>query len=102
MGNNPRFARLRTDPRFRKPKKQSSKVVLDERFKSLLSNEGDNQQSSSRQSPFPPNHDSRRRVRRTLMFYSQVVVSTSMEEKHRLPWMPTIYVVSIASMMTTV
>ena len=36
---DPRFARLSTDPRFIRPSKASQKVVLDERFKSLLSND---------------------------------------------------------------
>ena len=31
-----RFASLKTDPRFRRLKKRSSKVVLDDRFKHLL------------------------------------------------------------------
>ena len=31
--SDPRFARLRTDPRFRKPKRHSQKVLVDERFK---------------------------------------------------------------------
>lgn len=34
--SDPRFARLRTDPRFRKPKKSTTKVVVDERFKSIF------------------------------------------------------------------
>ena len=34
--SDPRFARLRTDPRFRKPKRLSQKVVVDERFKDFL------------------------------------------------------------------
>ena len=34
-----RFARLRTDPRFRRLKKERNKVVVDERFKSIF--EGD-------------------------------------------------------------
>ncbi|KLO17066.1 hypothetical protein SCHPADRAFT_913851 [Schizopora paradoxa] len=34
--SDPRFARLRTDPRFRKPKKSKTKVVVDERFKSIF------------------------------------------------------------------
>ncbi|KAH8835236.1 pre-rRNA-processing protein ESF1 [Flagelloscypha sp. PMI_526] len=32
-----RFARLKTDPRFRRPKKQENKVVVDPRFSSLFS-----------------------------------------------------------------
>lgn len=36
---DPRFARLATDPRFLRPSKASQKVVIDDRFKSLL--EGD-------------------------------------------------------------
>ncbi|PCH33706.1 hypothetical protein WOLCODRAFT_14847 [Wolfiporia cocos MD-104 SS10] len=40
--SDPRFARFKTDPRFRKIRKEESKVVLDERFKSVL--EGDNKQ----------------------------------------------------------
>ncbi|KZW02680.1 hypothetical protein EXIGLDRAFT_744513 [Exidia glandulosa HHB12029] len=31
-----RFARLRTDPRFRRPKKAKAKVVVDDRFKSIF------------------------------------------------------------------
>ena len=34
--SDPRFARLKTDPRFRRPKKHHSKVVVDERFKGIL------------------------------------------------------------------
>ncbi|KAF9226033.1 hypothetical protein BS17DRAFT_800883 [Gyrodon lividus] len=34
--SDPRFASLKTDPRFRRPKKYQSKVVIDERFKDLL------------------------------------------------------------------
>lgn len=33
---DPRFARLRTDPRFRKPKKNETKVVVDDRFKFIF------------------------------------------------------------------
>ncbi|QRV76084.1 pre-rRNA-processing protein ESF1 [Ceratobasidium sp. AG-Ba] len=34
--SDPRFARLKNDPRFRKPRKTQNKVVVDQRFKSLL------------------------------------------------------------------
>lgn len=34
-----RFASLKTDPRFRRPKKHHSKVILDDRFKDLLGDE---------------------------------------------------------------
>ncbi|KIK91724.1 hypothetical protein PAXRUDRAFT_830589 [Paxillus rubicundulus Ve08.2h10] len=34
--SDPRFARFKSDPRFRRPKKHQSKVVVDERFKDLL------------------------------------------------------------------
>ncbi|KAG9126529.1 pre-rRNA-processing protein esf1, partial [Ceratobasidium sp. 392] len=34
--SDPRFARLKTDPRFRKPRRTQNKVVVDQRFKSLL------------------------------------------------------------------
>ncbi|KDN42977.1 hypothetical protein RSAG8_06503, partial [Rhizoctonia solani AG-8 WAC10335] len=34
--SDPRFARLKSDPRFRKPKRSKNKVVVDSRFKSLL------------------------------------------------------------------
>jgi hypothetical protein len=37
--SDPRFARLKTDPRFRKARKQHSKVTVDERFKSVFSGE---------------------------------------------------------------
>ncbi|KAJ4486081.1 hypothetical protein J3R30DRAFT_3655351 [Lentinula aciculospora] len=34
--SDPRFARLKSDPRFRRPKKQQSKIVVDDRFKSVF------------------------------------------------------------------
>ncbi|KAL0581637.1 pre-rRNA-processing protein esf1 [Marasmius crinis-equi] len=34
--SDPRFSRLKTDPRFRRPKKHQAKVVVDERFKSVF------------------------------------------------------------------
>lgn len=34
--SDPRFARLKTDPRFRRPKRKQQKVVIDERFKSVF------------------------------------------------------------------
>lgn len=37
--SDPRFVRLKTDPRFRKPKKAQNKIVVDDRFKSLLGEE---------------------------------------------------------------
>ncbi|KAF4605163.1 pre-rRNA-processing protein esf1 [Pleurotus pulmonarius] len=42
--SDPRFARLKTDPRFRRPKKQSTKVVVDERFKDIFSTKGKKRQ----------------------------------------------------------
>ncbi|KAJ7596979.1 hypothetical protein C8J56DRAFT_1011547 [Mycena floridula] len=39
MSSDTRFARLKSDPRFRRPKKTKSKVVLDERFHSVLAQE---------------------------------------------------------------
>lgn len=34
--SDPRFARLKSDPRFRRPHKKESKVVIDDRFKHVL------------------------------------------------------------------
>ena len=34
--SDPRFARLKTDPRFRRIRKKEAKVVVDERFKSIF------------------------------------------------------------------
>ncbi|TFK41218.1 hypothetical protein BDQ12DRAFT_679099 [Crucibulum laeve] len=34
--SDPRFARLKSDPRFRRPKKQQARVVVDERFKDVF------------------------------------------------------------------
>ncbi|KAG8727689.1 pre-rRNA-processing protein esf1 [Ceratobasidium sp. 428] len=39
--SDPRFARLKSDPRFRKPRRAQNKVVVDQRFKSLLGEEED-------------------------------------------------------------
>ncbi|KAG2063348.1 hypothetical protein BDR04DRAFT_1163853 [Suillus decipiens] len=38
--SDPRFARLKTDPHFRRPKKYNSKVVVDERFKGIFGEGG--------------------------------------------------------------
>jgi hypothetical protein len=40
--SDPRFARLKSDPRFRRPKKKLTKVVVDERFKSVFAKEKKN------------------------------------------------------------
>ncbi|OCF74789.1 hypothetical protein I204_05171 [Kwoniella mangroviensis CBS 8886] len=37
--SDPRFARLKTDPRFRRPKQKNLKVEIDERFKDVLESE---------------------------------------------------------------
>ena len=34
--SDPRFARLKSDPRFRRPKTKTNKVVIDDRFKSVF------------------------------------------------------------------
>ena len=34
--SDPRFARLKSDPRFRRIRKKEAKVVVDERFKSVF------------------------------------------------------------------
>lgn len=34
--SDPRFARIKTDPRFRRIRKKEDKVVVDERFKSIF------------------------------------------------------------------
>ncbi|KAK8864269.1 hypothetical protein IAR55_001515 [Kwoniella newhampshirensis] len=39
MSNDPRFARLKTDPRFRRPKQKNLKVEIDERFRDVLESE---------------------------------------------------------------
>ncbi|KAG6842256.1 hypothetical protein C0991_000226 [Blastosporella zonata] len=37
--SDPRFARLKSDPRFRRPRKNQAKVVIDDRFKSVFGTE---------------------------------------------------------------
>ena len=39
MPLDPRFARLQTDPRFRRPKQRNLKVEIDERFRGILESE---------------------------------------------------------------
>jgi len=34
--SDPRFARVKSDPRFRRPKKHQAKVIVDERFKGVF------------------------------------------------------------------
>lgn len=42
MTTDPRFARVHTDPRFLKPKRDDTKVVVDERFKGLFEDDKSN------------------------------------------------------------
>ncbi|KAL5495378.1 ESF1 [Sanghuangporus weigelae] len=44
--SDPRFTRLRTDPRFRRPKKNKQKVVVDERFKAIFEDDGSKKKKS--------------------------------------------------------
>ncbi|KAG6885584.1 hypothetical protein C0993_012586 [Termitomyces sp. T159_Od127] len=37
--SDPRFARLKSDPRFRRPRKKQAKVLIDDRFKSVFAQE---------------------------------------------------------------
>ncbi|KAG6912008.1 hypothetical protein DXG01_000256 [Tephrocybe rancida] len=37
--SDPRFARLKSDPRFRRPKKKQAKVLIDDRFQSVFASE---------------------------------------------------------------
>ena len=53
--SDPRFARLKTDPRFRRPKRKQQKVVIDERFKSVFDQAKKGKDSAKReQSPSLP------------------------------------------------
>ena len=45
--SDPRFARFKTDPRFRKIRKSDHKVTVDERFKSIFE---DDKKSKNRKS----------------------------------------------------
>ncbi|KAJ1311663.1 hypothetical protein OPQ81_010138 [Rhizoctonia solani] len=47
--SDPRFTRLKSDPRFRKPRRAKSKVVIDSRFKSLLGDEEDSGEKKATQ-----------------------------------------------------
>jgi hypothetical protein len=54
--SDPRFARLKTDPRFRQPRRKSNKVVVDDRFKSIFEDGGkkDNGKGKSARQPIQP------------------------------------------------
>ncbi|KAG6851173.1 hypothetical protein H0H93_015183 [Arthromyces matolae] len=58
--SDPRFSRLKSDPRFRRPKKKQAKVLIDDRFKSVFASE--NKQKSARVDkygrPLNKTHDS--------------------------------------------
>ena len=49
--SDPRFARLKTDPRFRKIRKNDHKIAVDERFKSIFQ---DDKKSKNKKSKGPP------------------------------------------------
>jgi len=46
--SDPRFARLKTDPRFRKIRKNDHKVVVDERFKSIFQDDKKSKKQKSK------------------------------------------------------
>ncbi|KZO98385.1 hypothetical protein CALVIDRAFT_535471 [Calocera viscosa TUFC12733] len=64
--NDPRFARLKTDPRFRRLHKKESKVIVDPRFKSLL------QQGSLDQAQAGPSVDKYGRRQKTTQAQDQL------------------------------
>jgi hypothetical protein len=49
---DPRFARLTTDPRFRRPRRQRSKIVVDDRFKGVFDQGKKNRGASKKSSVF--------------------------------------------------
>jgi len=46
--SDPRFARLKSDPRFRKIRKNDHKVVVDERFKSIFQDDKKSKKQKSK------------------------------------------------------
>ncbi|KAF8337528.1 uncharacterized protein EI90DRAFT_2910021 [Cantharellus anzutake] len=48
MSSDPRFARLKTDPRFKRPNKAKFKVVIDERFKGIFNDEDHKQKKKGK------------------------------------------------------
>lgn len=48
-----RFARLKTDPRFRKLKKHANKVEIDPRFKTLVEEKPNKRGGASSNHPLP-------------------------------------------------
>ena len=46
--SDPRFARFKTDPRFRKIKKNDHKVAVDERFKSIFQDDKKSKKQKSK------------------------------------------------------
>jgi hypothetical protein len=51
---DPRFARLKADPRFRKPHRKSHKVVVDDRFKSIFDEKETKQNKKAKSAPDHP------------------------------------------------
>jgi len=43
MSLDPRFAQIRSDPCFRKPRKDKVKVIIDEQFKGIFEGEDEKQ-----------------------------------------------------------
>ena len=54
--SDPRFARLKTDPRFRPIKKDKNKVVVDDRFKHFFDENSKNKNKKGKRKgmPTPP------------------------------------------------
>ena len=53
--SDPRFARLKTDPRFRPSRKKHQKVVIDERFKPVF-DQAKKGRGNAKREQLPPVH----------------------------------------------
>lgn len=53
--SDPRFARLKTDPRFRPIKKDKNRVVVDDRFKDFFDERRKKKNKNAKGMPTPPN-----------------------------------------------
>jgi hypothetical protein len=73
--SDPRFSRLTTDPRFRRPRRQRSKIVVDDRFKEIFEQGKGKREERKTSSLFPPliSHCSSKNQARSVDKYGRVL-----------------------------
>ncbi|KAF7793336.1 hypothetical protein EIP86_004448 [Pleurotus ostreatoroseus] len=82
--SDPRFARLKSDPRFRRVRKKEAKVVVDERFKNVFDGSGKKKDKKGKGTPLSDTHE-QDNLRRFYRFQDEEAANEEGEPSTKVP-----------------